>query len=73
MIDLLRRRRTVADLKAYLEDKTDDYLLEQYCHTRIAFEEDVKKGRYNEHAENVRATLKLCILRRMAGIDKGIV
>ncbi|WP_144509851.1 hypothetical protein [Bacillus sp. FJAT-22090] len=66
MSHLLKEKRTKEELKSYLEDKTDDYILEQYALSRNAFEEDVKKGRYSEHAENVRATLKLIILRRMA-------
>ncbi|MCA1064692.1 hypothetical protein QTG56_24080 (plasmid) [Rossellomorea sp. AcN35-11] len=70
MTHLLKEKRTEQDLKTYLKDKTDDYVLEQYALSRIAFEEDVKKGRYSEHAENVRAVLKLCILRRMAGLEK---
>lgn len=71
-MELLKKRRTIEELKDYLKDKTDDYILEQYCYTRIAFEEDVRKGRYNGYAEHVRAMLKLTILKRMAGLEKGI-
>lgn len=65
MSHLLKEPRTKEELVNYLKDKSDDYLLEQYALSRIAFEEDVKKGRYSEHAEHVRAMLKLMILRRM--------
>jgi hypothetical protein len=70
MTYLLKEKRTKQELRTYLKDKTDDYVLEQYALSRNSFEEDVKKGRYSEHAENVRAVLKLCILRRMAGIEE---
>lgn len=66
MSHLLKEKRSKEELKDFLEDKTDDYILEQYALSRNAFEEDVKKGRYSENAENVRAILKLVILRRMA-------
>lgn len=72
MSHLLREKRTKDELSAFLLDKTDDYLLEQYAQARAAFEDDVRKGRYSEHAENVRAVLKLSILRRMNGLEKSI-
>jgi hypothetical protein len=72
MSHLLKEKRSKEELKDFLKDKTDDYVLEQYCLARIAFEEDVRKGRYSEHAENVRAILKLCTLKRMAGLEKSI-
>lgn len=72
MSHLLKEKRTKVELQEFLSDKTDDYLLEQYAQARNAFEEDVRKGRYSAHAENVRAQLKLIILRRMAGLEKSI-
>lgn len=72
MSHLLKEKHSKEELKAYLKDKSDDYVLEQYALSRIAFEQDIKNSRYSEHAENVRASLKLCLLRRMAGLEKNI-
>ena len=72
MSHLLKEPLTKEELVIYLKDKSDDYLLDQYALSRIAFEEDGKKGRYSEHAEHVRAMLKLTILRRMARLENHV-
>lgn len=72
MSHLLKEKRTKEELATFLADKTDDYVLEQYAQARNAFEEDVRKGRYSQHAENVRAMLKQAVLRRMAGVEKSV-
>lgn len=71
MSHLLKEKRSQEELEEYLLDKKSDYLLEQYAQARISFEEDVRKGRYSKHAENVRASLKLTILRRMLGYEQS--
>lgn len=43
MSHLLKEKRTQKELRVFLKDKTDDYVLEQYAQARNAFEEDVKK------------------------------
>lgn len=68
-MEILRTPRTVEELNSFLSLQTDDYILEQYVLTRIAFEEDKRKRRYSEHAENVRACLKLAVLKKMTGVD----
>lgn len=72
MTNLLKEKRTKEELKSFLSDKRNDYLLEQYAQAKISFEEDVRKGRYSEHAENVREVLKDTILQRMGGYEKPV-
>lgn len=65
MSHLLKEQHKKEELDDFLAKQSDDYLLEQYAQARIAFEEDVRKGRYSAYAEIVRAKLKMAILRRM--------
>lgn len=65
MSQLLKEKRTKAELEAFLKEQNSEYLLEQYAQARCAFEEDVRKRRYSEHAENVREALKDILLQRL--------
>lgn len=66
-MSILKNKLTEKELENFVQKQSAEYVLDQYLRTRIALEEDIKKGRYNAYEETVRKVLRETILRRMKG------